>query len=100
MPDYGGLDFDSLFGAEPQDFARAIAQNDAPVYEEQRGKLIHDMRHGWHPYYDHPDELDRPVECERVRMRWQIFPICNAFHEIALDRNRGASQTYDRKFLG
>lgn len=98
-PDYGGLRYKSL--ANSSIFQRDISIKDAHFYEIQRKKQLRridepdmDIR-----FYRN-DELEYPRECIPPSWVWSLFPNCNTFHEITMERLDSQLPNTEIRFLG
>jgi len=108
-PDFGNIKFRSI--ADGVDFVRRIPEDESDVYHGQR---LHDLKvldqHKHANYvsnkepdrYLHHDELDYPKEtgCYKPKWAYGVFPNCNLFHELALDRPVSAEEYLDVKTVG
>lgn len=72
--DYGGLEFESLSNASPDEFIRHLSP--MMSYEHHYHRHHHD---------DEEEDEEEEPECKPVEWRSDIFTNCNKFHELRLD---------------
>lgn len=86
--DFGGLEYTSL--KNETKFYRKISFDDAWLYEQYRGRVVHSVDGNMKAYehYDNDPPQDEPRDCRRPNWMDFQFPTCNALHELAFDRPR------------
>lgn len=111
MPHYDGLNIRSLGRQGGSYFAREVPADANEVFLEKYERYMKKMNKEAgrqlltrrEPYrLLHYDELPFPMEGECIRPKWSfvVFPSCNSFHEITMDRAEGPEQSFDYRFLG
>lgn len=79
--DWGDLIFDTV---SPKVFRRRVNGNDAYVYEGERQLSFDEMDEYYvSSTYSPDDELQYPLQCERIAWKSAIFPVCNTIHEVS-----------------
>jgi len=100
-PDYGGIDYQSAQKISSNTFARIISSKENEKMSERvrpsKGKFyIDDSR------YLHYDEIDYPKEsgCYTPTWAFEVYPNCNLFHELPLERAVSAEESRNVTYLG
>jgi hypothetical protein len=81
-------------GGDDSGFRRAIDPSDSDAYERERATLLRrqdeldaDMTEDEAERYAPNDQLDQPRKCQRTAWRAKVYPVCNLFHELTMDRD-------------
>ena len=120
-PNNGGLQISLLQAPKKEKktkqsaWKRVIAANDDDLYYQERLHMLVttdeqialtteiDKETG-QSYYDHYDEIDYPGDdtCRRPKWSYDLYPSCNAFHEVSLSRPVGSNpeQSFQVGYMG
>ena len=96
---YGGLEFDST---TTDSFSRRINLNDEEIEEVYREQFLESVDEEKFSSKYQPDEdlEDQERPCQRTNWQSKIFPNCNEFHELTLERPSEIGQDYAVRYLG
>ena len=100
IPDYGEIEYPRR---RKEERGVEIAMDEAEQYEEYRWELLESIDNRGIPHnYEYDEDLeDEKLECRRVSWNKLMFPNCNAFQELSMERsfNLQMDQEYDITFV-
>lgn len=96
LPDFDGLERQRRIRSEPGWNVAHINTGDDELLHIYRASLLEQQddedEDGYNERYD---DIDMNYDCIRPGWTYRSYPVCNAFHEITLERTTGSSSSTD-----